>query len=99
MRVAALFQILFVLIFVLVIVVLNVLGFFFLLGFYGINLITESDKFIHTVQGQLMGSLPDLYSSAGRRRPCRRSGDPPRRGQEGKLELTEAARLTNRGNL
>ena len=36
------------------------------------------------------------HSPAGHRRPCRRSGDPPRRGPEGKLELTEVARLTNR---
>ena len=37
-----------------------------------------------------------MHSPASHLRPCRRSGDPPRRGPEGKLELTEAARLTNR---
>ena len=89
------------LLFVLVIVVLYVLVLFFLLVCYGINLLTESDKLIHKpiykVQGQLMGSLLDcVHSPSGHGRPCRRSGDPPRRGVEGKLELTEAARLTNR---
>ena len=33
------------------------------------------------------------HCPAGHWRPCRRSGDPPRRGPEGKMELTEVARL------